>query len=282
MKMKILNFIVDEMNIVFDCDIECSDVVVLNSSRKNKLLSYQFIVRKLYFADIAEHNEFGKYLVERFKTPRDDKEKLMFDSMRDMDGKIIFDSCVHSTDRLFRFIGQSKYGIDHVLKMEGKQYECHHSFVRLYTHAEVEEKKRIYVPIKYKVACEDRVRSVVNVGDQNFHDVLKIAEFAALISDEYVGKGSYQHWLKIVWSLRKMGDNYYDIAKSFSKARADRKGFADVWSGRIRCNSNDVGEGTFFHYCKMSDEKVFKALCSKYGRIDWREESAKPIDTLLQ
>jgi hypothetical protein len=232
------------MNVVFDCDIECGDVVVLNSSRKNKL-SYHFIVQKLYFDDIAEHNEFGKYLMERFDNPRDEEEKSMFDSMRDLDGKIIFDNCVYSTDRLFRFIGQSKYGSDHVLKMESKKYKCHHSFVRLYSNEEIKEKKRIYVPIKYKVKCEERVRTVVNVGDQNSLDVLKIKEFAALMSDEYVGKGSRNHWLRIVWSLRSMGDNYHEIAKSFSKTSADRKSFNEVWSGRAR--ENGVGEGTFFH-----------------------------------
>lgn len=100
----------------------------------------------------------------------------------------------------------------------------------------------------------------------------KISEMHTIISDKYIIKGSNDDWIKLIWALRSLGEEYREIAHTMSNrtgANYDFDGLNKLWDSY---DENKVGGstkksiniGTFYHYAKISNEAKFKEICAKY------------------
>ena len=107
------------------------------------------------------------------------------------------------------------------------------------------------------------------VGESNFSlkfdtpiNADKILELGKIIKIEHINK--YDDWCKIVWSLRSESDDYKDVAREISKrskTKYDDSGFETAWDNY---KPGQVSLGTFYHYCKTSNEKKYNAIIEKY------------------
>ncbi len=120
-----INYLIKEIKIIYDIDIEKEDFVILDSNSANKLSFHLIINNQIYFVNKDEHLKFIIYLKNRFENPLDDEEKEMVQKLEwikvDKTGKeikrFIFDDSVYTTNRLFRCINQSKVGKNNPLKL---------------------------------------------------------------------------------------------------------------------------------------------------------------------
>jgi phage/plasmid-associated DNA primase len=90
----------------------------------------------------------------------------------------------------------------------------------------------------------------------------KILELGKIIKMEHINK--YDDWCNIVWSLRSESDDYKDVAREISmrsKTKYDDYGFETVWDNY---KPGRVSLGTFYHYCKTSNETAYKEIIAKY------------------
>ena len=137
-EIKINNFIkwlIKEINLVFKVSISREDLVILNSSRHEKLSYHIIITRKIYFASVADHKLFINYLVTIFKCcPGYDAREINRFKYTNSKGKegYIFDHIPYGKDQNVRFINQSKKGKPHVLKNITSNYSIRDTFIRLY------------------------------------------------------------------------------------------------------------------------------------------------------
>lgn len=89
----------------------------------------------------------------------------------------------------------------------------------------------------------------------------KMLELGGIIKMEHIN--SYHEWLKIVWSLRSDSEQYKEVAREISKRskKYDDEGFDKAWDDyKPGC----VSVGTFYNYCKTSNEKKYRAIIEKY------------------
>ncbi len=137
-EIKINNFIkwlIKEINFVFGVAISRDDLVILDSSRHEKLIYHIIITSKIYFASVADHKLFIKYLVTVFKEcPGKDADKISRFKYTKANGKegFIFDHIPYGIDQNVRFINQSKKGKNYILKSITPRYTIRDSFIRLY------------------------------------------------------------------------------------------------------------------------------------------------------
>ena len=114
-----------------------NDIVIESSCRVNKLSFHVIINRKLYFASVADAQMFIQYLKHRFDHPQNDYEKETFDllsySTPKGEKRFIFDVVPYSSYQLFRFLGQSKLGGEHVLVNHTPYWSGIDTLVRLYS-----------------------------------------------------------------------------------------------------------------------------------------------------
>jgi hypothetical protein len=89
----------------------------------------------------------------------------------------------------------------------------------------------------------------------------KMLELGGIIKMEYINL--YHDWLKIVWSLQSESEQYKEVAREISKRskKYDDEGFDKAWDDyKPGC----VSVGTFYNYCKVSNEKKYRAIIEKY------------------
>ena len=137
-EIKINNFIkwlIKEINLVFKVSISREDLVILNSSRHEKLSYHIIITRKIYFASVADHKLFINYLVSLFKNNSgqdlDKINRFKYIKPNKKEG-YIFDHIPYGTDQNVRFINQSKKGKSHILRNITPNYSIRDTFIRLY------------------------------------------------------------------------------------------------------------------------------------------------------
>jgi hypothetical protein len=96
-------------------------------------------------------------------------------------------------------------------------------------------------------------------------DTGKIEEFAKIIKMPYIN--NYNDWLKIVWSIRSMGEILKPVALEMSKRslKYTSVGFVDAWFNYKGNKCNKITARTFYHYCKISNEVKYLKLCKKYA-----------------
>lgn len=101
------------------------------------------------------------------------------------------------------------------------------------------------------------------VGVTNYE---KIAELGEIISLKYLNdNGCYHDWCKIIWSLHSENADYKEIAKDISKRGIklyDETVFETTWNA---FKPSTITIGSFYHYCKESNEIEYKRICSKYS-----------------
>ena len=101
----------------------------------------------------------------------------------------------------------------------------------------------------------------------------KILELGNIIEMKYLD--NYDDWINIVWSLRSESENYEGVAREISmrSKKYSDDGFDKVWGGfnkdKISTNKINKNEkisiGTFYHYCMLSNENMYKVICEKYN-----------------
>jgi len=94
----------------------------------------------------------------------------------------------------------------------------------------------------------------------------KIMRLSEIIDDKFIcSSGCYEDWRNILWSLRSENAEYKELARTMSNrpgANYDETAFDATW------NSYKDGKmtiGTFYRYCKMSDETAYNDICAKYS-----------------
>ena len=72
----------------------------------------------------------------------------------------------------------------------------------------------------------------------------------------------YEHWTRIVWSLKNADTSFYNLAKSLSQRshKYEDKAFEKVWS----CNKGGSTLGTYLHYCKRGNPEAYKQIRLQY------------------
>ena len=100
----------------------------------------------------------------------------------------------------------------------------------------------------------------------NMRQVDKIMRLSEIIDDKFIcSSGCYEDWRNILWSLRSENAEYKELARAMSNrpgANYDETVFDATW------NSYKDGKmtiGTFYRYCKMSDETAYNDICAKYS-----------------
>jgi hypothetical protein len=90
----------------------------------------------------------------------------------------------------------------------------------------------------------------------------KMWELGQIIKMEYII--NYEDWLKIVWALRSESEKYKEIARNISKRskqKYDDEGFDTAWDN---FKPDKVTIGTFYHYCKVSNDNKYNEIMTKY------------------
>jgi hypothetical protein len=96
----------------------------------------------------------------------------------------------------------------------------------------------------------------------------KMLELGGIIKMDKIN--SYHDWLKILWALRSESEQYKEVAREISKrskipkdpyTKYDADGFEKAWD---EYKDGSISIGTFYHYCKESNEKKYKAIIDKY------------------
>jgi phage/plasmid-associated DNA primase len=103
--------------------------------------------------------------------------------------------------------------------------------------------------------------SKVGGASTNINDE-KIWELGQIIKMEFVN--NYEDWLKIVWALQSESEGYKEVARNISKRskqKYDDEGFDTAWDNY---KPGKVTIGTFYYYCKVSDEKKYNQIIAKY------------------
>jgi hypothetical protein len=101
----------------------------------------------------------------------------------------------------------------------------------------------------------------------------KIKEMSEIIDDKYIcKKGCYDDWIKIIWALHSLGEQYREIAHSLSNrkgANYDYDALNKLWDNydenKVGSTEKNINIGTFYHYAKISNETKFKEICAKYA-----------------
>ena len=88
----------------------------------------------------------------------------------------------------------------------------------------------------------------------------KIEEIANIIDIKYLD--DYDSWTKIIWSLSNDTNDNYNIAKyiSMKSTKYDETNFNNLWENSKIGNSIS----TMFYYAKLSNEKLFYEIITKY------------------
>lgn len=132
-------FLIREIVIVFNIDLEYADFFIADCCRTDKLSYHLIIQNKIYFKNVLEHKTFILYLIYRLKNPEGiEKERLnrllwTFVNKRGKEEqRYIFDKAPYSSYQCFRFVNQSKMGKDYILKNITRDlYADHEGHIRL-------------------------------------------------------------------------------------------------------------------------------------------------------
>lgn len=126
-------------------------------------------------------------------------------------------------------------------------------------------------PFKIKlIEPEKKMKSIstpnsINAVSINTDKMMALGE---IIKMEHIN--SYHDWLKIVWSLRSESEDYKEVAREISKrsktncpkkTKYEHDGFEKAWD---EYKSDSISIGTFYHFCKISNEKKYKTIIEKY------------------
>lgn len=100
----------------FNNVIDTKDIVILKSSKKNKM-SYHIVIQKYYFNDCYNLKNWIDYITSIIKNTdlTEELEKLVW--YKGDKQKFIMDSAPYGKNRLFRMVGQSKIGSNVSLKL---------------------------------------------------------------------------------------------------------------------------------------------------------------------
>jgi hypothetical protein len=110
--------------------------------------------------------------------------------------------------------------------------------------------------------------SVVSTNSVASINTDKMLELGGIIKMDKIN--NYKDWIKIVWALRSESEQYKEVAREISKlskttkhpyTKYDEEGFEKAWDDY---KSDSISIGTFYHYCKESNEKKYKAIIEKY------------------
>ena len=126
-----------EIKEVFGITLLVKDLVILDSSRTNKLSFHVIINRKLVFDSVANMKTFILYLWDRFENPKNEEEEELFKMLTYLDAgngltKFIFDKLVYGKSQNMRLINQSKKAKGHILKNLTPSWSPDETLIRIY------------------------------------------------------------------------------------------------------------------------------------------------------
>lgn len=112
----------------------------------------------------------------------------------------------------------------------------------------------------YKIKSKKLDLSIINTNEIIENE---INDLANIININYLD--SYNSWCSILWSLRSININHLDIALHISKKsnKFDLTSFNKVWNS-YTTSKNNFSAGTFFHYCRISNDHQYSVIRSKY------------------
>ncbi len=130
--------------------------------------------------------------------------------------------------------------------------------------------------IEFDVMNSDLINIIVtenkiennNMSDESYSDIVdKLQEFAKCINiEKYINAvGCYHYWRNIVWALASVGE--YELAKSISmqgKDTWDSIAFDKTYNSYTK--ERGIGIGTFYYYCKASNQDLYYELVEKYKK----------------
>lgn len=117
------------------------------------------------------------------------------------------------------------------------------------------------------IVTENKIENNNNMSYESDNSGNKLEEFAKCIDIEkhINGDDCYSDWRNIIWALASQGE--YELAKSISmlgKDKWDKDSFDKTYDSYTK--EKGIGIGTFYHYCKLGNKKLFYELQEKYKK----------------
>jgi hypothetical protein len=121
--------------------------------------------------------------------------------------------------------------------------------------------KNVDISEKQTKKTHNKCSSVITFSNESNNCDEKLLELGNIIEIKYLDE--YYDWTRIVWSLRSESEKYEISAREISKRskKYTDDGFDKIWNG---FNKENITIGTFYNYCKISNEKAYNEICAKY------------------
>tara|TARA_R110001606_G_scaffold269605_2_gene418172 strand:- start:5031 stop:7538 length:2508 start_codon:yes stop_codon:yes gene_type:complete len=106
----------------------------------------------------------------------------------------------------------------------------------------------------------------------------EVREIVQNISLKYLD--THHSWMRIVWGLKFLGENYKEIAKTISKKskKYTDNGFETVWNS---AKYKGISKGTLYHYSKVSNLELFHKIIAR-GKISLADHDIAKLFIKLQ
>jgi P4 family phage/plasmid primase-like protien len=108
-----------------------------------------------------------------------------------------------------------------------------------------------------------------------------LIELGEILKEEYID--NYNDWLKILWSLKKEGENNKELAREISKrsSKYDEESFEKIWD-QYSADEITLTIGTFLYMAKESNKEEYLKIIKKYNNDELKKlESIKDDDTTI-
>jgi hypothetical protein len=122
--------------------------------------------------------------------------------------------------------------------------------------------KNVDISEKQTKKTHNKCSSVITFSNESNNCDEKLLELGNIIEIKYLDE--YYDWTRIVWSLRSESEKYETTAREISQRSEEYTddGFDKIWNV---FNKENITIGTFYNYCKMSNEKAYNEICAKYN-----------------
>jgi hypothetical protein len=243
--------------IIFQQSINDEDILILNSSKKDKL-SYHIVFLKYYFEHCYILKSFIDYIINQLLIDDEKYSKLYW--TKNEKQKFIMDAAPYGKNRLFRLVNQSKIGSNIKLKIISNHQPID-SFIGVYNitendillnfnKEEIKEEKTKEIKktkeLKKDLALNDwsdNTKTLLEFYKMSYDDLQELPkwkQYLYLIPNNNV---DYQNWLIVGYAIRFCGGvkddwiNWSKLSKSYKVGEcdnflkfhtADGQGFGDL------------------------------------------------------